>query len=158
MCSSLFLAKCFHSKCWKVFLLGYLGLGKQDPKKVTGSWICSLPQSYISSRLGQCHIVILILELFFFSTTVLLMCPCLNWIYLENVHRVYLYFRASRISDTTFGSHVVRDLAINTSINYGLASAKIFSLVCFLYPNIKQIRLNHVDCVGNMVRTDAVGS
>lgn len=95
---------------------------------------------------------------FFFSTTVLLMCPCLNWIYLENVHRVYLYFRASRISDTTFGSHVVRDLAINTSINYGLASAKIFSLVCFLYPNIKQIRLNHVDCVGNMVRTDAVGS
>ena len=34
------------------------------PKEWPGPWICSLPQSYISSRLVQGHIVILILDLF----------------------------------------------------------------------------------------------
>lgn len=34
------------------------------PKEWPGSWICSLPQSYISSRLVQGHIVIFILDLF----------------------------------------------------------------------------------------------
>lgn len=42
-------------------------------------------------------------------------------------------------------------------MNYDLSSAKIFSSACYLYPDIKYTEPNHVDCVGNMIRLDAVG-
>lgn len=135
---TLFLAKCFHAKLHalqrrkKIFPLRLNRSWKARPKEWSGSWFCSLPQSYISLWLGQCHIVILILDLFLQLVQALHICLCLNWTSLENAHRVYLYFRTSQISDTTIGSHVVQDLNINTFINCGLSSAKIFSLACFL--------------------------
>lgn len=70
---TLFLAKCFHAKLHalqrrkKIFPLRLNRSWKARPKEWSGSWFCSLPQSYISLWLGQCHIVILILDLF--STT-----------------------------------------------------------------------------------------
>ena len=56
---------------------------------------------------GSGYIVIPILDLFLQLVQVLLMCPCLNWISLGNVHRVYLYFGTSQISDTTFSSCIM---------------------------------------------------
>lgn len=125
------------SKSRKVFLSVSIGFGKQGWKKGSGSQICSLPQSYASSWLGQCHIVILILDIFSATGSGITHLSLSELDLFGKCSQSLSLFQGISNFRCNFWQSCCRGLNINTSINYGPASAKIFSLASFLYPDIK---------------------